>query len=772
MKKGALLRWLAKTKLHLILPSCALLFASSAFAQSPSSPSDAPQLDPQAPTEYDPEQLVAPKPIFTDVIDRDQVELDTNVIIEVLINVHGKVIETKVISGPPQAAALVVRASRDWSFQPALYRNQVINSRIRFLVPFFQKKARNTSPRILSSQAAEMPPARASATSKERRKVDELNPDETEIIVRGDPLSKAAPTLTREETRNLAGAFDDPLRAVESLPGVTPIASGLPLFFIRGAPPGNVGTFIDGIKVPLLYHAFLGPSVLHPALIESVTLHGGPAPVRYGRFAGAIIEAKLSPAPVEKRAEASIRLLDTGAFASAPFDDNRGYVLLGGRYSYTALILSLVQPEQSLQYWDYQTLFGYRLTQRDELSLFAFGAYDYAGDKDGVVGGTQFHRIDLRYDHRFQGGATSRVALTLGQDETRSDEGVISDQSIGARVNIKKAYAQLQIQAGLDASFDRYGLEIDPAISEPEVYDELFPARTDSSGGVYFNLNLFPQGRFKINPGVRADLYQSLGDFRLSIDPRINVEIELSPSLVAIHELAVAHQTPNFVPAIPGAQVAGLDGGLQRSLQFASTFKAQLPWAIQASLTGFVNGTQRLSDPIGTTQSFAIDETSRDERTFGRAFGMEIYLKRALTRQLGGLLSYTFSRTFRSQDSLNTPPGYERPHVLNAASTYELPKHWRISAKLAFASGILGKRTTADGLVYEPSRSFPYFRLDAKVAKRWYVDPHFNWGISLEVLNMTRSAQVLTRTCNRFGCENGGRAPITIPSIGLDAAWQ
>ena len=40
------------------------------------------------------------------------------------------------------------------------------------------------------------------------------------------------------------------------MPGVTPFASGVPFFFVRGAPPGNVGYFLDGVRVP--HSAILG----------------------------------------------------------------------------------------------------------------------------------------------------------------------------------------------------------------------------------------------------------------------------------------------------------------------------------------------------------------------------------------------------------------------------------------------------------------------------------------------------------------------------------
>ena len=40
--------------------------------------------------------------------------------------------------------------------------------------------------------------------------------------------------LSLAETRDLPGAFGDPFRAVEVLPGLVPVASGLPYFYVRG----------------------------------------------------------------------------------------------------------------------------------------------------------------------------------------------------------------------------------------------------------------------------------------------------------------------------------------------------------------------------------------------------------------------------------------------------------------------------------------------------------------------------------------------------------
>src|SRR5690606_19600098 len=93
---------------------------------------------------------------------------------------------------------------------------------------------------------------------------------------------ESAHTITAKESRQLPGAFGDPFRAVEVLPGVTPLFSGLPYFYLRGAPPGNVAYYYDGVRIPLLYHFAAGPAVVHPAFIGNVDIYPGAYPVRWG----------------------------------------------------------------------------------------------------------------------------------------------------------------------------------------------------------------------------------------------------------------------------------------------------------------------------------------------------------------------------------------------------------------------------------------------------------------------------------------------------------
>ena len=57
---------------------------------------------------------------------------------------------------------------------------------------------------------------------------------------------------------------------------------------VRGAPPNDNGYFLDGIRVPQLFHIGLGPGVIHPQLIDRIDFYPGVAPARFGGFTGGL----------------------------------------------------------------------------------------------------------------------------------------------------------------------------------------------------------------------------------------------------------------------------------------------------------------------------------------------------------------------------------------------------------------------------------------------------------------------------------------------------
>src|SRR5262249_5591971 len=145
--------------------------------------------------------------------------------------------------------------------------------------------------------------------------------DEVHILGRKDVRSPTEHRMKRAEIRVMPGAFGDPFRAIDALPGIVPIISGLPYFYIRGAPPSQVGYYVDEVRVPYLFHFALGPGVIQPALIDEVALHPAAYPGRYGRYSGAIVAGTTRDPATELHGEAQIRVFDAGAYAETPLAD-------------------------------------------------------------------------------------------------------------------------------------------------------------------------------------------------------------------------------------------------------------------------------------------------------------------------------------------------------------------------------------------------------------------------------------------------------------------
>jgi hypothetical protein len=78
-----------------------------------------------------------------------------------------------------------------------------------------------------------------------------------ETVVAGK-RAVAAVRVGGEEARTTPGTGGDPFRVIESLPGVSQVIWPFALYAIRGGNPGNTGFFLDGMRVPALFHFALG----------------------------------------------------------------------------------------------------------------------------------------------------------------------------------------------------------------------------------------------------------------------------------------------------------------------------------------------------------------------------------------------------------------------------------------------------------------------------------------------------------------------------------
>jgi hypothetical protein len=596
-----------------------------------------------------------------------------------------------------------------------------------------------------------------------------------EVTVRGEKRNPVVSSYTRAEVRQIPGAFGDPFRAVDTLPGVTPLATGLPFFYLRGAPPGNVGYFLDGVRVPYLYHVGAGPSVVHPATVERVDVYPGGYPAELGRFSGGIVSADTTAPRPEFHGEGNLRLFDVGGLAEAGFADGRGTVMLGGRYSYTAALLSLAAPEIHLDYRDLQARATYDVTPDDTLGVFAFGAYDLLKRNGKVLFGSEFYRADVRYDHRFTRGSL-RTAVTLGYDRTSAaifdddDRRNLTNRSISLRTELVEALgADVSMHAGASATLEAYRPEgasySDPEGPEQSRFASIYERRLDHVTGTWVSLVIDATPAIQLIPGVRADLYGSGRNTALGVDPRLAARFAIGKRVRLIPAVGLASQPPSFLIPLPGV-APPLGEGLQRSLQSSGGVEVDLDERTTAGSTLFYNAFFDMTDAFGT--SGQEPTKGLDVRSHGHAYGAEFFLRHRLTSRFSGFLSYTLSRSIRTVKGREFLSAFDRTHVGNAAVSYDLGRGWKAGSRFLFYTGTPRWNDESEsGPVVTGTHDVPrestFYRLDVRLEKRWSLRGSSWVSFVLEFLNATLNKETWP------GGEEVG--PIAIPSLGVEAGF-
>jgi hypothetical protein len=723
-------------------------------------------------------------------------------------------------------------AARSWRFDPATRAGKAVAAKIKIAITFRAPVVAESEPSQAdaSGKAAPSRPATEAAPAAPAERPDEVR-------VRGAREPSRTVSLSRTEVRQIPGAFGDPFRAVEIMPGVTPIVSGLPFFFVRGAPPGNVGYYLDGVRIPLLFHVGAGPSVVHPGLIQRVDLYPGGYPARFGRFSGGIVSGETTNRgpgvpSAGTHGEYNVRLFDAGAMIETPFGPkNRGSVLLGGRYSYTAFLLTQIASDTLLDYWDYQARATYDLTPDDQIGVFAFGSYDYLGQRtptqDITLFGTEFHRVDLRYDRKLGDKGTMRLGVTTGFDRSRAQEDrFVRDRVVGARSEwTYYAHPRVLVRAGTDVQMDSYDVQVVSGTLAPSVarVANYFPSRTDLAFGARADAVVAVARGFEVTPGARVDLFASQGATATGVDPRLAMRTEVTPKVRILSALGIAHQPPSFVVPVPGFQPGGLRGGLQTAYQEAIGIEADVVEAVTATATVFHNAFYDMSDPLGTSPpqlsgcppgTFPADSIAGDRgrsggggnptcgvprfepgtigpdrsgggqqaadsrgartaanafevRTRGEAIGLELFLKKKLTSRVGGFLSYTLSRSTRAYGGRDYIATFDRTHVVNTALAFDLGKNWRAGTRFTFYTGL----PKAPDPTSDSTRLDPFYRVDLRLEKRWQL--RRTWWISAvaEWLNATLTKEAVATTCTLAGCQAQLIGPVTIPSIGVEGGF-
>jgi len=515
-------------------------------------------------------------------------------------------------------------------------------------------------PCVRDFSAAELGgPAPAEWTCSTKRRKDTIY--ETRVRADATHPEETKTTLSRVELTTVPGTLGDPLRVVQSLPGVARAPFGLGLLVVRGANPNDTGTFIDTLNVPILYHFLVGPSVISQNLVEKLDFYPGGFGARYGRFSGGLVDVTLrNDVGKQVHGAVDVNVLDASAFFEGPV--GKGWrVSASVRRSYIDTLLPLFIPNKVGStfvtvvpvYWDYQARAEHDLRAGGKLVLEAFGSDDTLD----VVAQDPSRKIDLGQhtgSHRLLGVWTAsagdwvshfRPAYGYGVQSIGlgTNSGVIRYQRLFVREDLARTFGpHLAISTGFDGllSYDSADFDV-PVPRDGRSFGVTNPQQTvltrrlwDTAPAAYVEAQVSPVSTVRLVPGLRFDYYHVVDTDKFNVDPRFSARWAVTPRFALKGTVGIYHQLPT--PQFLDKEFGNPNLPLIWADQYELGFERRFTEVIDLSVTGFFVRRHELPVP-------SLDHFSANGR--GRAYGLEFMLRHQVTAHFYGWIAYTLSKS-------------------------------------------------------------------------------------------------------------------------------
>jgi hypothetical protein len=614
------------------------------------------------------------------------------------------------------------------------------------------------------------------------------------IEVRADPFElsrQSSPTefaIDGSEAKNLASVLaDDPLRAVQSLPGVSSNDDFDSRFSIHGAPYERIGLYLDDILMHMPFHTVQGegPSgsltVFNGDMVDNMVLQSEAFPSRYDDRTAGVLDVHTRDG---SRSQTTFRITagapDAGILAEGPLgDEHQGSWLASFRKSYLQYLLkeSADQTAMAFGFMDSQVQASYDVTRDNNVKIKLIDGtsnLDRMAQKatlplnSSMEAGYHFTlaNVESHYAPNQSFVLRSHAAfLRERYDDVNNVQSTLGEgfyaEWIGKTSATWMQSASSELEAG--ASVRRIRGE---GFSD-YYFDPVAHTRVESYRGGETLAGGYVQQSWN---GLRKRLYLS-GGIRWD-------RLDLNGKAVSSPQAAVA-----FLPwpstriqvawgqyaQFPDVQYAFSSYGSrsllpERSTHFAATLEQRFGSLARLRIQAYERNDRdllyrpyleaRLVGDRIMGDNFAAPLTNS---LHGNSRGLEFFLQRRTANRLNGWVSYSLSST-RMLDGvtgIRFPAGQDQRHTVNVYLGYRIRPSVNLSMKWTYGSGFPVPgffQKSGDTYVLSSTlngaRMDPYQRTDVRINK----SRNFNrWKMTIyaEVVN------IFNRPNYRFDSYNG-----------------
>jgi hypothetical protein len=586
--------------------------------------------------------------------------------------------------------------------------------------------------------------------------------ERVEISASRKPERAGQTRMSGKELQRVPGAGSDPMKAVQSLPGVAVADDASSEPAIRGARPGDNAYYVDFLPVGYVFHVGGLTSVFHPDLVRNFDLYSAAFGPEYTDVISAVFDITLrNPRTDRFGALLDASFLGAGALVESPLGADTSVFFTVRRSYFDLFAKTFEDKDEGITvtlpvYSDYQGKLVWVLNPSHRLSLHLNGASDRVafnlrgdskiGRQDPVLAGnsnekTSYNTFAAVLQSTLGERSTNRLAL--GRTVDRQFARIGSAGTIDLQTTNTYLREQLRFNLGekhevtLGGSVTRSENELDFDFNDPRCTefdpncDFSSAARTKTQQTItatFSDLHASDRWQFLPNWAASVGVRASRDDYlrRSYIEPRLGLEWSWSPRTL----FSAGWGRHNQFPA--GDQVVREIGNpallrvraTHSVLGLSQKLAGDWSWRVEAydkQFNNFAVADPRLNYVNGAS---------------GQSQGVELLVKKEPTSKLSGFLSLSASRAQRRNDQTGTTFAFDfdQPIIANLVLAYKPSEAWQYGLKWSFHTGspytpIVGTGTFPDGRVrpiYGPinSRRVPnYHRLDLRADRvfspRW-----------------------------------------------------
>ncbi|MBW1810079.1 MAG: TonB-dependent receptor [Deltaproteobacteria bacterium] len=567
------------------------------------------------------------------------------------------------------------------------------------------------------------------------------NTDHEEIIITSKREKRASAgraevsvhLLPKEVILESAGALEDPVRIVATLPGVLPLSEITPLFFVRGGAAYESFFYLDDA---LIYNPFqLGgaATIFNPSLIDDMKFYAGGHGVEYpGSLSGVLDIRYRDPLEDGLHGNAELSVISTNLDLEGPTFGNGPTFIVSFRRSNFEVPMAIAKKAGWVSdkfaapaFWDIYAQLHQRLGRQHHLTLSGLVIKDGVEliefepeDVGGFGAGTFFYKnltyaVNLRYRGQYGSDVLHTAVFSSVSNQIDAEATGDNPLAVDSRIHSFTLRSDWLVKLGDQNSFF-FGLfgnrtQADILANSPDIRRFIMGLRIGGDlnlenldfdisfpffmAGFYVKTSWgFLSDRVVIEPGLRVSYAKP--SYEVLVEPRAAVRIRLATGLET-RLAAGLYAQPVLNPLAVEPEIGAARLSAERAIHLIGglDWKPNQEWRLRVE--GFIKYYDHLvtnTDDVGGYLSGRV-EPFTNEGT-GGAYGGELFIEKQ-GRTWAGWLSYSYLKAWRHNPRMENEfanaadlnPGQDVPHTLALVLFYRPTRNWKFSTRIMAHSG-------------------------------------------------------------------------------------